>query len=141
MLLAFSILGTSIKGINKSKDILAGLLIFGGLVVTAFGIKGLVIAPKIENYLNLSGRESCTGREYEEWAATHAPVKNANTSHYEKKAKEAAPSQNRTKENKTDSQPKVRIVTCPNCSAQLRLPDNGKKLNVTCPRCKNKFIV
>ena len=138
--LAFSILGTSIKGINKSKDILAGLLIFGGLVVTAFGIKGFVIAPKIEAYLELTGRASCTGREYEEWAATHAPIKKPNTANFRQNAK-AAPSRNSTAGNASSSQPKVRIVNCPNCGAQLRLPDNGKKLKVTCPRCTNKFIV
>ncbi len=155
LVLAFSFMGDWIRGMDKTtKSFMDIFLLFGGLVVTAFGIRGLVIAPKIEAYLNLTGRESCTGREYEEWAAKYVPANNnakANNTNYGSNAKGAAPSQNRVKgaapsQNRANvntaySQPKYRIVICPHCGAQIRLPDNGKKLNVTCPRCTKKFIV
>lgn len=32
------------------------------------------------------------------------------------------------------------IVSCPKCNSSLRIP-TGKKLNVTCPSCTNKFLV
>lgn len=142
IILAFSILDTSIRGLNGSKTFIVILLVFGGLVVSAFGIRGLYIAPKIESYLNLTGRESCTGREYEEWAANYVPVNhNTQTTNYGNRPNGTASPQNGSNRSTADPQPKYRILHCPQCAAQLRLPDNGKKLNVTCPKCTNKFII
>lgn len=33
-----------------------------------------------------------------------------------------------------------KIVKCPNCRQQIRLPRGRKKLRVTCPKCQETFI-
>lgn len=34
-----------------------------------------------------------------------------------------------------------KFVKCPKCKKQLRLPKHKGKINVTCPHCKNNFII
>lgn len=34
-----------------------------------------------------------------------------------------------------------KFVKCPKCKKQLRLPKHKGKINVTCPLCKNNFII
>ncbi|MDN6294359.1 BRcat domain-containing protein [Alkalibacterium gilvum] len=33
-----------------------------------------------------------------------------------------------------------KITKCPNCKQKIRIPRGRKKVRVTCPSCKNKFI-
>lgn len=42
--------------------------------------------------------------------------------------------------NLNDTEDQKKVVSCPSCQGALRIPA-GKELNVSCPKCRHKFVV
>lgn len=56
------------------------------------------------------------------------------------KVKQSLFSRYRKMRNRWAQRKAFKIIKCPNCKQKIRIPRGRKKIRVTCPSCKEKFV-